>query len=262
MGCTGGYGLQRWRDRRAVPIVHAVDAVLQHLVERAEGPSSDPADLAEQELPLSTGITALDRVLAGGVRRGTVALLEVDLPAQAAAVAYTIARRAPHRRMLDVEEVLEATEWLMAGAAGVPRVHITLQQLSEADWRALGDGLEVLDGQELSVSSTGSLVSLESVTMANGADLLVVHGAERFGTPVQLLTGLAVVAIATDSAVVATVEPLGELPQWALEHVTRLAMVGFDLGSRACVARPDHETLLEVAQLRVECLTGAVDPDH
>jgi hypothetical protein len=244
-----------------MPIVHAVDAVLEHIIERAEGPSRDPADRAEEELPLSTGILALDRVLAGGLRRGTVALLEVDLPAQAAAVAYTIARRAPHRRMLEVCDVLEATEWLMAGAAGVPRVHIRLQQLSEGDWRAIGDGLEVLDGQELSVSSTGSLAALESVTMANGADLLVVHGAERFGTPVQLLTGLAAVAIASDSAVVATVGPLGELPGWALEHVTRLAVVGFELGARACVARPDPEALLEVAQLRVQCLTGAVDPD-
>lgn len=261
MGCTGGHGLQGWRDRRAVPIVHAVDAVLEHLIERAEGPGFDPAQRAEQELPLSTGIMALDRVLAGGLRRGTVVLLEVDLPAQAAAVAYTIARRAPHRRMLEVRDVLEATEWLMAGAAGVPRVHITLQQLSEGDWRAISHGLEVLDGQELSVSSTGSLAALESVMMANGADLLVVHGAERFGTPAQLLTGLAVVAIATDSAVVATVDPLGELPSWTLENVTRLAVVGFDLGGRACVARPDPESLLEVAQLRVQCLTGAVEPD-
>jgi hypothetical protein len=259
MGCTGGHGFQRWHDRRAVPIVHAIDAVLHQIVERHS--DMHRADLAAQELPLSTGITALDRVLAGGVRRGTVALLEVDLPAQAAALAYTVARRAPHRRMLEVDDVIEATEWLMAGAAGVPRVHIELQQLSEGDWRAIGDGLDVLGDQELSVSSTGSLSSLESVMMANGTDLLVVHSAERFGTPAQFLTGLAAAAIATDSAVVATTDPLGEVPGWALEHVTRLAVVGFELGGRACVVRPDHEALLAVAQLRVECLTAAVDGD-
>jgi hypothetical protein len=258
MGCTGGHGLQRWHDRRAVPIVHAIDAVLEHMVERAEGPVADRAELAEWELPLSTGIDAVDRVLAGGVHRGTVALLEVDLPAQAAALAFTVARRAPHRRMLDVEDVTDATEWLMAGAAGVPRVHIGMHDLSRRDWDAVSLGLDALGGQELSVSSTGSLASLEAVVMASCADVVVVHRAERFGSPSRFLTGLAAAAIATDCAVVATTDPLGEVPEWALENVTRLAVVDFELGGRACVARPDREALLAIAHLQVECLTGAV----
>lgn len=247
-----------WGIDRSVPIVHALDALLDQMERRLEASSSEHVAFERDLLPMSTGVMALDRVLGGGVHRGTLTVVEADIAAQANALLYTVARHLPHPRLLDGRTFFAAVAWLMAGSADVAEVSVSDASLSSREWERVAAGLKDLLDQDLLVSSTGSLRALASVATASGADVLLVDEADRFGRPIEVVTKLAMLAASSGLAVIATTGTLGELPDWALDGVTRVSMHGYNLGGNAALLRPDADELLATAQVQVECLSGIV----
>jgi hypothetical protein len=247
-----------WGTDRALPIVHALDALLDQMERRLEDDEPEAVGIPADLLPLSTGLLPLDRVLGGGIWRGTVTFVEADIEAQGAALLNTVARHVPHRCLLDGRRFFALVAGLLAGSAGVPQVSVTDACLSEREWASVVSGLEQLRGRDVLVCSTGSLAALANVARSTEADVLLVHDPGRFGRPIEFVPELAKVASSGRVAVLASASPMGDLPEWATDGVTRLGMHGFDLGGRASLVRPDPDELLAVAQIDVECLRGIV----
>lgn len=168
-----------WGAERALPIVHALDALLDQMERRLEDEEPEAVGIPADLLPLSTGLLPLDRVLGGGIWRGTVTLVEADIEAQGAALLNTVARHVPHRCLLDGRRFFALVAGLLAGSAGVPQVSVTDACLSEREWASVVSGLEQLRGRDVLVCSTGSLAALASVARSTAADVLLVHGARR-----------------------------------------------------------------------------------
>lgn len=247
-----------WGAERAVPIVHALDALLDWMEHRIEDKEPEAVSIAADLLPLSTGLLPLDLVLGGGVRRGSVTIIEADIDAQASALLNTVARQTPHRCLVEGRRFLEVVAGLLAGSAGVPEVSFTDGCMSASEWSSVVSGLRQLRGRDVLVSSTGSLTALAEVAMSAGVDVVVVHDAGRFGRPVDFVPNLSELASRSRVAVLTSANPMGDLPDWATDGSTRLGMHGFDLGGRASLVRPDPDELLAVAQVDVECLRGIV----
>ena len=258
-GLPENVGEAWWGARRAVRIDHALDALLEQ-IEQGVGRASCAPDPPDDLLPLSTGFLPLDRVLGGGVWRGTVTLVEAGIEAQGVALLHTVALRTPRRCLVDGPHFFETVEGLLAASAGVPRVSIAEGRMSEREWAALASGLRELGDREVRVSSTGSLVALAHVATPIGADLVVVHDPGRFGPPVEVMPALVKLAASAGAAVITSTAPIGDLPGWASADLTRLEVHGYGLGGRASLVRPDTEDLLAVAQVEVECLSGVVRP--
>lgn len=247
-----------WGTGRAVPIVHALDALLDQMEQRLEDEEPEAVGVPADLLPLSTGLLPLDRVLGGGIWRGTVTLVEADIEAQGAALLNTVARQVPHTCLLDGRRFFAVVAGLLAGSAGVPQVSVTDACLSEREWTSVVSGLEQLRGRDVFVCSTGSLAALANVARSTEADVLLVHDPGRFGRPIEFVPKLAKLASSGRVAVLATASPMGDLPEWTIDGVTHLGMHGFDLGGRASLVRPDPDELLAVTQIDVECLRGIV----
>lgn len=247
-----------WGSRRAVPITHALDALLEWIEGRIDASGPEAVDIPAELLPLSTGLLPLDLVLGGGVRRGEVTLIEADIEAQATALLNTVARQTPHRCLVEGRRFLEAVAQLLAGSAGVPEVSLASGRMSAHEWDSVVSGMQQLRSRELLVCSTGSITALTDVAMSTGADVLVVHDAGRFGPPVDLGPNLLELASDSQVAVLASASSVARPPDWETEDVTRIGMHSFDFGGRASLVRPDSDDLLAVAQVDVECLRGIV----
>lgn len=248
-----------WGADRALPIGHVLDRLLDQMEGRLEA-SVEAPDLTAHLLPLSTGLLPLDLVLGGGLRHGTVTVIEADIEAHGTALLATVARTTPDTCLLDGPRILDLAAGLLAGSAGVPEVMLQEVGLSEREWRSLADGLRDLGDQDLHFCSTGSISALANVTRAADVDVVVVHQPERFGVPVEFLQRFSDLARQCDVAVLTAVGPMDELQSgaWAADHVTRLGMHSFDFGGRATLVRPDPDQMLAVAQVDVECLFGIV----
>lgn len=248
-----------WSAERAVPIHDAVDQVLDALERRVD--RDDTAwDLARADLapPLSTGVGPFDVVLGGGVRPGTVTVVEADVLAQGQALLYSVARSISHRTLIDGQDVLTTAAWLLAGSAGLPGISVIQGCLSEREWRAFADGISPLANQDLAITSTGSIGALEAVTRSSGPEVLLVGDTERFGAPGELLRRLLELALDRRVAVIAVMGCLDDGQEWALDGIGRVTMQGYDFGGRASLVRPDPLTMLAVAQVEVQCLSGVV----
>ncbi len=99
---------------------------------------------------------ALDRVLGGGLQRGTVTIVEADIAAQGAALLNTVARRVPHRCLIDGYQFYAVVAGIVAGSAGVPQVNLNEACLTDLEWASVASGMGKLLGQDLMVCSTGS----------------------------------------------------------------------------------------------------------
>lgn len=247
-----------WGTERAVPIVHALDALFEQMDRQLGGEPPEVVWLAGYLMPLNTGLLPLDSVLGGGIGRGTVALVEADIKAQGEALLNTVARNAPHRCLVDGHDFFALVAGLLAGAAGVPRVNVTDARLSEDEWASVRSGLEQLRDMDVLVSSAGSISALSEIAVATDVDILVIHDLDRFGPPIYLVPELAELAIVCGAAVLASTGPLGDLGDWATDGVVQVGMYGFGLGGQASLVRPDPDDLLAVAQVEVECLHGTV----
>lgn len=247
-----------WGAGRAVPIVHALDALLDHMEGRLDEYGSGQPASHRDLLPLSTGILPLDRVLGGGVRRGCVTTVEADVAAQANALLCTVARRIPYPCLLDSGRLLSTVAWLLAGSAGVPEVGITAADLSEQEWKRLALGVEQLGDRQLCISSVGSLRALAAVAQRSAVDVLLVHEADRLAAPIELVKELTKLAELTGLAIIATTGSFGELPEWVPEGVVRVPMASFNLGGKATLLRVDDEEMLATVQVEVDCLSGDV----
>lgn len=252
--------MEQWWSERAVPVTHAVEALLDEMEGRAhvaDGPDARRA--IEDVLPLSTGLMVLDRVLGGGVRRGRVVVVEAEIPAQANALICSVARGLDHRTLFDsVHAITETVGWLLAGATGIPAVAVAAEHLSSSEWEAIAGEIRRLVDQNLLISATGTVGGLEAVVAASGVDVVLVDQAGRFGPTHQVLPGLCELASTRNVAVVATSGPQGELPDWVDLGMTRVGMHGYELGGRASLVRFDPEELLSVAHVEVDCLSGVI----
>lgn len=247
-----------WGGDRSVAITHALDGLLDQLERRLHTPSCAGLEYEDDLLPMSTGIVALDRVLGGGLRKGTLTVVEADIAAQSNALLCSIARKVPNPCLFDGEDFWATVSWLLAGSSGLPEVSVSEAQLSEPEWDSLAAGLAELSRQDLRISSTGSLRALAGVAVASDVDVVLVDDADRFGPPLEFLPKLAMLAASSGLAVVATTGILGELPDWALRDVALVSMHGFNFGGTAALFRPDPDEMLLTVQVEVECLSGVV----
>ena len=247
-----------WGRERSVTIEHALDALLDQMERCLEGPDHEGVEFEQDLLPMSTGILALDRVLGGGVHRGTLTVVEADISAQANALLCSVARQIPHPRLLDSQRFFDAVSWLVAGSAGVPEISVSEVRLTSLEWERVAKGLAALHQEDLRISSTGSLRALASVASASGVEVVLVHDVDRFGPPVEFVPKLAMLAASTGLAVIATAGILGELPDWALDGVTLVSMHGFNFGGTAAMVRADPDEMLATAEVEVELLSGIV----
>lgn len=250
-------GLQHggWRRDDSRAIGEALGDLLDELEWRA---SHDCQPLPVDPLPISTGVPALDRVCGGGVHLGQVLLLEADQPAQAAAVACSIARQAPHAVLLDTPSVRAATRIVLAGAAQVPAVLIGTGQLDDRDWARLTTALEPLAGLDLRLGASGSIGELEHLVAVHPAPVVVVEAIERLGGSATVVHRLTELAAVSGLAIVGTCAPLGDLPDSLRHPVARVAMTAHTLGSGAALAAADEHDGLIVAQVAVDALHATV----
>lgn len=158
--------------------------------------------------------------------------------------------------MLFAVQWFNMVTWLLAGAAQVPAVCIANANLSEADWDAITRVIRKLAASQLWLTNAGSLGGLAHVVREELPRVLLVHDLDRFGEPIRVVPWLARLAEMTGVAILATAEPLGELPEWVLEGTTRLRMVSHGLGGRAALVHSDDITPLAVQQVKVEMLSA------
>lgn len=161
----------------ATPITDALGRFLDELEYRLDQrPANDPMD----PFPLGTGVASLDRAFGGGLRIGSVTLLDADLDSQATAVISTIARRTDHRVLLDTSSVVRAAGRVLAAQADVAAALVWNGQLSEADWDSIIVAVGVLAERNLLLSAAGSFGELERIASNSGSVVVLVDGLARY----------------------------------------------------------------------------------
>ena len=239
----------------ATAITDALGRFLDELEYRLEQrPANDPMD----PFPLGTGVAALDRAFGGGLRIGSVTLLDADLDAQATAVVSTIARRTDHRVLLDTSSVVRAAGRVLAAQADVAAALVWNGQLSDADWDDISVAVGVLAARNLLLSAAGSLGELERIASGSGSVVVLVDGLTRYGPPATVLQELGWLAARASVAVVATSSRIGDLPDWATGRVNHVHMCASMLGARTALIRTDPVDLLRITHLDLDCITGAI----
>lgn len=246
---------RRWRPERCIPIADALSMLLDDL---ERGLEPDQVELPADPLPLSCGIARLDRAFGGGIHLGEVTLVEADLSAQARALVLAIAREIDHPTLLATTSVMDAAEWLLAGSASVPAICIRTYQLSEGDWQALGGALPTLADRPISLTEASSVSGLGHVATAGAYCVLLIEDLGRFGPACETVAALGRLASVAGLAVIATTEPLGDIPGWALGSTTRVAMVAHGLGGRAALINGGDVDELIVEQIEVTCLEATL----
>lgn len=246
---------RHWRPERCVPIADALDILIDDLEHHID---HDQVELPTDPLPLSCGIARLDRAFGGGIHLGAVTLIEADLPAQARALVLAIARVINHPTLVATTSVLDGAGWLLAGSASVPAICIQTGQLSDGDWHAIDGALPALAERPIWLTATDSVSGLGHVATGGGHLVLLIEDLGRFGPARETVAAIGRLASVAGLAVIATTEPLGDLPEWALESTTRVAMAAHGLGGRAALVNGDGLDGLIVEQIRVACLEARI----
>lgn len=245
-----------WRPERAVPITDVIETFLDGL-ERAYsvGARVTPAD---EFLPLSTGVVALDRVCGGGLRRGTVTLVEGPIEAQGRALLFTVARSTTMATLLAVDRLAESTPWLLAGVSGVPATLIQSGNLEETDWRYMVAAVDKLRRVPLEVAEVWSVSGLTHVVANSQTAVVLVDNPERYGLLVDVVHELLALARTYDAALLVSAATTGGLADWHVPGVTRVVLVPQALGSRALLLAVGGEEGLAAAPIHVALLSASV----
>lgn len=212
---------------------------------------------SDRHREMSDGLSALDRVCNGGLRPGTLTVPEVTIPAQGRALTHTVARIAAVPRLLVVESVVQTTQWLLAGASGVPAELIRLATLSEADWERIVEHLPDLGHQELALTEARSVGGVAHVLCRRVRPMVIVEDLDTLGP-----AGLAAVELArlTKSSVVAVLAATTELRRpnrFEPENIERILVASHALGSRAALVSTDGPGGWITAQVGIEPLTAS-----
>lgn len=244
-----------WRPERAVPVADAIDELLDHLEILDERP---PVNLTAELLPFSTGILALDRVCGGGLRAGTITLLDCALAAQSQALLYSAARRAQVPTLLAVSSRLTTARWLLAGCSGVPATLIGTGQLSEKDWRAISSTIAQLAARQLRIVEVVSVSGLRHVAASEAPAVLLVERPERFGPLEPTLRTLVDLAESQHMAVLCSTSQAPDLSNFNLPGLVRVVVAPYALGGRAALVSVDDEEGLIAASVEIALLEGTV----
>lgn len=208
--------------------------------------------------PLSTGLPQLDAVLGGGVLRGQVLIVDCDLGAQARALQLGIARRCPHRTVIQGPGIAELGVDLTAAEARIPTVLIRNGQLSEADWAGIASAIGRLVTLDLHLTDAESLPVLHNVVVQADPDVVLVTRSDAFGDWPTSVSALAHLASDRSIAVVVTVPVDADGPSPDRDNVSCLTVCASQLGARATLIRPDEIRLVAIGHLTVSLLSGAV----
>lgn len=234
-------------------IADALDDLLTSIADEQEEP---PASVSTVRLPYGTGVLGLDQACDGGLRAGMVTVLDCPLPAQSRALLFTTARRADVPTLLAVDDVSDATRWLLAGAAGVPAELIRIEHLGAEDWDAITANIEGLARRDLSVTSAQTIPGIRHLVHEVGAEVVIVEDLDRFGPADEALESLMWLARSTGVAVLTAVCVFPPMHDSLLDGVVRVAVVPQALASRAALVSTDCGDGLTAAQVEIATLTG------
>lgn len=244
-----------WRPERAVPVADALDELLDHLESIYEHP---PVDLPAELLPFSTGILALDQVCGGGLRVGTVTLLDCTLAGQSQALLYSAARQTQVPALLAVSNRLTTARWLLAGCSEVPATLIGTGQLSEKDWRAISSKIAQLAARQLQIAEVASITGLRHVAASETPAVLLTERPERLGPIEATIHALVHLAESQHLAVLCSTSQAPDLSNFNLPGLIRVVVAPYALGSRATLIRVDDEDGLTAARVEIALLDGTV----
>lgn len=206
--------------------------------------------LAHRRWAAATDIEPLDELLGGGLHGPGVTTLEADRPAQALAVAHTIARGAPYPVLVACPDPATALAWIVAGLIDAPAAAIVDDSLDLDEYGAMCEASSELADGQLEFTDTSRLGDLEHA-IHDHARVVVLLDPERFGPVGDVVEHLIAVAARTDVAVL-VVGAVDDLSPQAEATVTRIVMSGTSHTS-AFLVRTDLDAMLQTAEVHTDC---------
>lgn len=242
-----------WRPERAVDIADALGELLDHMEHELEHtPIAVPARL----LPYTTGLVSLDRVCDGGLRPGTLTVLDCPLASHARSLLFSAARHTDVPTLLAVGCLKEGTRWLLAGAANIPAELIRTLHLSKDDWNAINASLSGLAQRDLTVTEAPSIAGIGHLLEQQRPAILIVEEPDRFGPVSEVATSLVHLARSTGVAMLTAVASLPDLEPWIMDDLVRVTVVPHTLGGRATLITTGCSDGLAAAQVEIAMLVG------
>ena len=242
-----------WRSERAVSLFDSLNALLDDMEQVVD--QDEPNRATGDAYPIATGVPALDR-LCGGARSARLTLLEADHAAQANALVCTIARAVEVPTLVAVPVVQDATTWILAGATGVPAVLIAHCLLTERNWSDITSAIGRLGVQKVRLTEADTIEGIRHLCQTTPPVALIVQAIERFGPVEAVAPALMCLAESTGIAVLATCEPIIDVPDWAFRGCTRISMLAHGLAARATLITSNELDPLNVYQAEIEPISA------
>ena len=253
------------RSNHEIQLAPGACSVLEALVtliDVLEPPEPEPCDQLSVDpriLPMSTGRVYLDRVLGGGLRAGTVTLVEAGHAHDTRPLLVDLALHAPHHVLFAGGHALELTAVLLAAAARVPTAEFSRAELTEESWSRVANTIGQFADRDIWVTERRSAAGLRVDIHSADADVLVIDDLARIGEPSTALRTMRQLAAETTTAVVAGCGPLGEDGLSSHPSVVRVAFEEGDLPGRNVLVRADESDLLRVEDVLVDPVTEALN---
>src|SRR5690606_35897699 len=127
--------------------------------------------------------------------------------------------------LLAVDDVRQATRWLLAGAAGVPAELIRAEHLSSEDWDAIAANIEALAHRDLSVTDAPTIAGIGHLIEQNSPDVVIVEDLDRLGPVAETLESLVWLARSTGVAMLTAVDEFPNLYGWTRDGIVRVTVV-------------------------------------